>query len=926
MMNIISLIKYCIWIYFVLSNAEVHGKMTVRIGVIIPTNLRNRQAIELAITEINSNAFILNNIHLSADIYESNLYRPYENVQAACQIIRKDVWAIIGPLTSSDVRAVQNLCAELHIPQISPSATNPGLENKPNFPFLIRMSPSDYYQGKMVGAVFERFRWTYAAIFVSNTDFGINSVAQFQVIASSKGWRILSFEKFATSEINNPKIIQTYLSNIKATGAKIILLSCLSQQAAIILEEANNLNMTTVNYLWILLGGTTDQKELIKPLDHLKSAMNIQSSYKNGNRFQKLQQSWTNKYHTDLEPMELKYYDSVWAFAYGLQRYLATSQFRPPSNLSCSSMPLTSWNEGPSLFSSIVQSSGEGATGKIAFNSLYGPAHTSYEIKELIGNTWSPIATWTNNNGLVWKENSMNNSQNLSRFSSALEGRFFNVTSVLLTPFTVEKTGDNLVGNDRYEGFMVDLLNRLSQDLKFKYELHLVPDGQYGAYRNGSWDGMIKELLDDTADIAAATLTITPQRSTAVKFSIPFHDQGTTILIRKPEIKSSSIFQFFAPFTFDLWIAIIGFCLLIAVCVHIITRLSPFGFFGSALRKLKLPESISDENAINIYKKWKQQHKKSVLMITLRNSLWHAITAFLQQGSDATPRNTSGRMVTGLWWFASCILIASYTANLAAFLTVDQLKSDIDSLAKLVSQNAIRYGTLEGSSLDTFIRNSATTPYYEMSGKMDNVKNLSIAISRVLSGRYAYLGDSTTLNFIKNRNCILTTTGGEFLKDNFGLAFSKSSPYAAEFNTAILQLRQNNFIAATLKKWYARYSSCLTSSTTGSTSNKVQMSFQNTYGVFILLLAGIGAGFLTLVVEWLIDARQEVDFSDPKKPKSILEAMKRRARKLIRVYKLKLMLDLGRYKTKKDNHNHKNKPDIDSVEHRKANIIRPSPV
>jgi ionotropic glutamate receptor len=49
-----------------------------------------------------------------------------------------------------------------------------------------------------------------------------------------------------------------------------------------------------------------------------------------------------------------------------------------------------------------------------------------------------------------------------------------------------------------------------------------------------------------------------------------------------------------------------------------------------------------------------------------------ALGAFMQQGVDITPRSLSGRVVGGAWWFFSLILISSYTANLAAFLTVER--------------------------------------------------------------------------------------------------------------------------------------------------------------------------------------------------------------------------------------------------------------
>ena len=55
-------------------------------------------------------------------------------------------------------------------------------------------------------------------------------------------------------------------------------------------------------------------------------------------------------------------------------------------------------------------------------------------------------------------------------------------------------------GNNRYEGYCVDLATELAKKLEaggilFKYELRLVQDGQYGVKKgDGTWSGMIGEL------------------------------------------------------------------------------------------------------------------------------------------------------------------------------------------------------------------------------------------------------------------------------------------------------------------------------------------------------------------------------------------------------------------------------------------------
>lgn len=65
-------------------------------------------------------------------------------------------------------------------------------------------------------------------------------------------------------------------------------------------------------------------------------------------------------------------------------------------------------------------------------------------------------------------------------------------------PYVMYKKSDKeLVGNDRFEGYCLDLLKELSNILGFTYEVRLVVDGKYGAQNDkGEWNGMVRELID----------------------------------------------------------------------------------------------------------------------------------------------------------------------------------------------------------------------------------------------------------------------------------------------------------------------------------------------------------------------------------------------------------------------------------------------
>ena len=78
----------------------------------------------------------------------------------------------------------------------------------------------------------------------------------------------------------------------------------------------------------------------------------------------------------------------------------------------------------------------------------------------------------------------------------------------------LKETADMLTGNDRFEGFGVELIHELSLMLGFNYTFRLQDDGVYGSLNRetNEWNGMIRELLDSRVDLAITDLTITSDR------------------------------------------------------------------------------------------------------------------------------------------------------------------------------------------------------------------------------------------------------------------------------------------------------------------------------------------------------------------------------------------------------------------------------
>lgn len=135
-----------------------------------------------------------------------------------------------------------------------------------------------------------------------------------------------------------------------------------------------------------------------------------------------------------------------------------------------------------------------------------------------------------------------------------------------------EETVARMSFAEKYEGYVVDLIKKLSQEVKFKYEMYIVEDGAYGAFKNGMWNGMIKDLIDHKADMSCVDMSITSQRQGAVDFAMPYMNTGIGILYKKKKPPPPNLFSFLAPFSVDVWIYMIVAYLVSSILMFLLGR------------------------------------------------------------------------------------------------------------------------------------------------------------------------------------------------------------------------------------------------------------------------------------------------------------------------------------------------------------------
>lgn len=151
----------------------------------------------------------------------------------------------------------------------------------------------------------------------------------------------------------------------------------------------------------------------------------------------------------------------------------------------------------------------------------------------------------------------------------------------------------------------------------------------------------------------------------------------------------------------------------------------------------------------------------------------------------------STRTIAGIWYFFTLIMISSYTANLAAFLTVEKVVYPIENAEGLSRQTQIEYGCVASGSTKTFFQDSNITTFARMWQFMSSrphvfMKNNQAGRERVEKGNYAYLMESASIEYIVERNCNLTQIGGLLDSKGYGIATRKGFIFSIIFTESIL--------------------------------------------------------------------------------------------------------------------------------------------
>ncbi|XP_048703459.1 glutamate receptor 2 isoform X7 [Lepidochelys kempii] len=792
--------------------------------------------------------FSTSEFRLTPHIDNLEVANSFAVTNAFCSQFSRGVFAIFGFYDKKSVNTITSFCGTLHVSFITPSFPTDGTH-----PFVIQMRPD--LKGALLSLI-EYYQWNKFA-YLYDSDRGLSTLQAVLDSAAEKKWQVTAIN---VGNINNDRKDETYRSlfqDLEVKKERRVILDCERDKVNDIVDQVITIGKHVKGYHYIIANlGFTDG-DLSKIQFGGANVSGFQIVDYDDPLVSKFVQRWSTleeKEYPGAHTSTVKYtsaltYDAVQVMteAFRNLRKQRIEISRRGNAGDCLANPAVPWGHGVEIERALKQVQVEGLTGNIKFDQNGKRINYTINIMELKNTGPRKIGYWSEVDKMV--VNPIDGP--LGNESTGLENKTIVVTTILESPYVMMKKNHELLeGNERYEGYCVDLAAEIAKHCGFKYKLTIVGDGKYGARDADTkiWNGMVGELVYGKADIAIAPLTITLVREEVIDFSKPFMSLGISIMIKKPQKSKPGVFSFLDPLAYEIWMCIVFAYIGVSVVLFLVSRFSPYEWHTEEFEDGRETQSNESTNEFGIF-----------------NSLWFSLGAFMQQGCDISPRSLSGRIVGGVWWFFTLIIISSYTANLAAFLTVERMVSPIESAEDLSKQTEIAYGTLDSGSTKEFFRRSKIAVFDKMWTYMKSaepsvfVRTTAEGVARVRKskGKYAYLLESTMNEYIEQRKpCDTMKVGGNLDSKGYGIATPKGSSLRTPVNLAVLKLSEQGVLDKLKNKWWYDKGEC-GAKDSGSKEKTSALSLSNVAGVFYILVGGLGLAMLVALIEFCYKSRAE---------------------------------------------------------------------
>uniref|UniRef100_A0A803U105 Glutamate receptor n=1 Tax=Anolis carolinensis TaxID=28377 RepID=A0A803U105_ANOCA len=321
-------------------------------------------------------------------------------------------------------------------------------------------------------------------------------------------------------------------------------------------------------------------------------------------------------------------------------------------------------------------------------------------------------------------------------------------------------------------GYCVDLLEKLAEDLPFDFELYIVGDGKYGAWKGGRWTGLVGDLLSGAAHMAVTSFSINSARSQVIDFTSPFFSTSLGILVRIRDT-ASPIGAFMWPLHWTMWVGIFVALHMTALFLTLYEWKSPYGMTPHGRNRMKI---FSYSSALN---------------------LCYAIL-FGRTVSSKTPKCWTGRFLMNLWAIFCLLVLSSYTANLAAVMVGEKTFEELSGIHD--PKVGRRVGLLR-----EYIKKSFPDLHEYMRRLSVPTTPAGIKMLKTNPPKLnAFIMDKSLLDYEVSidSDCKLITVGKPFAIEGYGIGLPQNSPLTSNISEFISRYKSAGFMDLLHDKWY----------------------------------------------------------------------------------------------------------------------------
>lgn len=791
-----------------------------------------------AVEKMNLNNTVGSGRMIVYDVKEIGQQDSFKAHKEVCLQMDRGIAAVFGPSSKIPRAHVQSICNAFGIPHVQAQWD----ERDSRDYFSISVYPDHDVLSSAYADLLSAFGWKRFTVIYEDDD-GLIRLQEALKATRGPDYKV-TIRKLETFSQNS---YITMFKDLKDKNEYHIVVDCDVMKVKKLLHEALKVNMLSEYYHFHF---TTLDLGLVDLEDYKYSGANItamrlidpdrthvvefMTDISQTRSIGDQKPSFTGKLQIKTESVLM--YDAVHLFAHAL-RELANAQEIKTEPIICEKKH--TWQYGNSLLNYMKAMDFDGLSGRIHVDNGKR-VDFNLDIVELTTAGLRTIGMWRPKTGVnITMSHKIKKEEDLSKLANMT----LKVVTVCEEPYMICNANAN--GEMQHEGFMVDLLNLLKTRLKFNYTIYEVADKKFGVEKNGTWNGIVGDLMGrdsaKRADLAAASMSITYEREKVVDFTKPFLNLGITIIYKKPVRAPPDLFSFLSPLSIQVWIYMMAAYVCVSFMLFVIARFSPYEWTN--------PHPCNEDSEL------------VENQFTILNSLWFTIGSLMQQGCELAPRAISTRVVACIWWFFTLIMISSYTANLAAFLTVERMDSPIASVEDLAQQTKIKYGTVGSGSTSDFFKTSDLPTYKRMWAFMNAqpevsfVNNSKEGIQRVKTSDYALISESTTIDYQVQRNCDLQQVGGLLDSKGYGIAFPRDSPWTEHISREIIFFQENQEIQKLYTKWWKEKSGGACDADAGKKDAR-PLGVKHVGGVFVVLVGGLLGGLFIACLEFMWRARK----------------------------------------------------------------------